>query len=117
MKKITLLAALLIIFSTQSFAGGNGGKPKQKSQTLVIDVRSPFEYRTGHYNGAINIPVNQIQRRYKELGNKNTTIIVYCRTGVRSENAKNKLKQLGFKKVYNGGGLADMMSDNYLMGK
>jgi rhodanese-related sulfurtransferase len=71
---------------------------------IVIDVRSPEEYVGGHVKGALNIPPDLLLSGADELKNitKDTPIIVYCRTGTRSEVAKNILTGLGFTDITNG---------------
>ena len=68
----------------------------------LIDVRSGQEYEEGHLNGAINIPLFNIE---KEIGNvvrnKNDIIILYCSSGNRSKEAKMILENLGYQEVYN----------------
>ena len=77
-------------------------KNMQKQGTIILDVRSPQEYKEGHLNGAILIPEYEIRKRAeKELKNKEETIIVYCRSGARSKKAQKELKELGYTKVYN----------------
>ncbi len=74
----------------------------------VIDVRSPEEFDDEHFPDAINIPVNIIQTRIAELGDKTAPIVVYCASGSRSAYAARMLSMAGFKKVVNAGGLYDM---------
>lgn len=76
---------------------------------LVVDVRTPQEFAGGHYPGAVNIPVDQVQSRLKEFGDRNSPVVVYCQSGGRSAMAKQILEGAGFTKVTNGGGVADMM--------
>ena len=68
----------------------------------LIDVRSGQEYEEGHLNGAINIPLFNIE---KEIGNvvrnKNDIIILYCSSGNRSKEAKKILENMGYQEVYN----------------
>lgn len=69
---------------------------------LLIDVRSPQEFLEGHLNGAINNPLDQIQRNISNVvKNKEQTIILYCQYGTRSKKAQQILKKLGYTKVYN----------------
>ena len=75
---------------------------------MVVDVRSPMEYNMGHYPGAVNIPITELQKRVDEIGNKEKSIVVYCASGSRSETARNFLKSLGYEKVVNAGGLSNM---------
>ena len=75
---------------------------KYKQGAILIDVRSPQEYKEGHLKGAILIPEYEIKNRIeKELENKEKEIIVYCSSGTRSKNAQKILIQLGYKKVFN----------------
>lgn len=85
----------------------NGNAP------IVVDVRTPEEFRTGAYPGAINIPLDTLQHRYKEIGNDlSRDITVYCASGARSAYAEKTLMQLGYTNVRNGGGIAAMMVKN-----
>ncbi|NTW61292.1 rhodanese-like domain-containing protein [Candidatus Saccharibacteria bacterium] len=71
---------------------------------VYIDVREPYEFASGHVKGAINIPLDQLMSG--DLSDaqltKDTSIIVYCRTGSRSGMAKMILDDMGFKNVING---------------
>lgn len=74
----------------------------------IVDVRSREEFEDDHYPNAINIPVNEIQKRAKELGVADTPLVLYCASGSRSAFAARMLSMAGFKKVMNAGGLYDM---------
>ena len=82
---------------------------KIKAGALIVDVRTPEEYSTGHYPGALNIPVDDVETRLAEFGeDKGKEIIVYCKSGRRSGKAKGILEAKGFKNVMNAGGFTDM---------
>ena len=69
---------------------------------ILLDVRSPQEYREGHLKGAISIPEYELANRCsKELKNKDQEIIVYCSSGSRSKKAQKQLQRKGYIKVYN----------------
>lgn len=70
----------------------------------IIDVRSPQEFASGHVQGSINIPLDQLDKNLDKLGSKSTPIITCCASGMRSGVAKSNLKNKGFEEVYNGGG-------------
>ena len=70
---------------------------------VIIDVRSPGEFKSGHIPGSINIPLQDIQRASSKLS-KDKPIITCCASGIRSASAKSMLKASGFKEVHNGGG-------------
>lgn len=83
-------------------------KAKIEEGALILDVRTPGEYSSGHYPGAINIPLDQIGRRINELGDKTRPIVVYCLSGARSYSARSILMAQGFRDVVNGGGIGMM---------
>ena len=69
---------------------------------ILIDVRSPQEYREGHLDGAISIPDYQIKRTInRQVTNKNQLIVVYCSTGHRRQEAQRILENMGYTNVYN----------------
>ena len=70
---------------------------------IIIDVREDYEYKEGHLKNAVNIPLGNINTVSYE---KNKIIIVYCRSGVRSREAANKLKNMGYT-VKDMGGIID----------
>ncbi|PZX60728.1 rhodanese-like domain-containing protein [Hydrotalea sandarakina] len=79
-----------------------------QAQTSIVDVRTVMEYQSGHIDGAVNIPLDEVQSRISEFEKMPKPIVVYCRSGARSGMAMSILKQSGINEVYNGGGLADM---------
>jgi phage shock protein E len=70
----------------------------------IIDVREPDEFITGHVKNAVNIPPSSLMAGAKELDtvSKDTNIIVYCRTGSRSNVAMHILHSLGYTHITNG---------------
>jgi rhodanese-related sulfurtransferase len=78
---------------------------------IIVDVRTPQEFRSGAVPNAINISLDELMNRYNELGeNLDREIIVYCATGARSAYAQRMLMQIGYTNVKNGGGLHAMMA-------
>jgi phage shock protein E len=71
---------------------------------VVIDVREPYEFASGHVEGALNIPPTSLMAGAPELKNvnKDAELIVYCKTGSRSNVAIHYLKQMGYQNVVNG---------------
>lgn len=80
---------------------------------FLVDVRSPSEYATEHAPNTINIPLDQIQQQLSKFKGKKD-IVVFCRSGMRSGQAKSILEQNGFTNVVNGGTWNDI---NNLMKK
>ena len=86
-------------------------KAADDKSPIIVDVRTPHEFQSGAYPGAVNIELDQLMERYGELGNnKSRDIIVYCASGARSAYAQRMLAQLGYSNVKNGGGIASMMA-------
>jgi rhodanese-related sulfurtransferase len=76
---------------------------------LVIDVRSPMEYKAGHIQGSKNFPLDAIRSKVNELKKLNKPVITVCRSGARSGIAKGILKSAGIE-VYNGGAWISLKS-------
>lgn len=75
---------------------------------ILLDVRSQEEYDEGHIEGAIVIPDTEISDRAEaELTDKESTILVYCRSGRRSKLAAQALADLGYTNIYEFGGIID----------
>ncbi len=70
----------------------------------LIDVRSPVEFSQGALQSAVNKPIDRFQLMMDDIDNSKP-VLLYCRTGARSEMVKNYLERLGFDKVHNLGGL------------
>lgn len=75
---------------------------KLNSEAILLDVRSEQEFREGHLQGAINIPLYELYvKAEKMLRDKNAIIIAYCSVGSRSKKAIRVLKRLGYTNLYN----------------
>ncbi|MDG2431562.1 rhodanese-like domain-containing protein [Flavobacterium sp.] len=70
---------------------------------IIIDVRSPQEYKQGHLENSINIPLNELNTQVTKF-KKDSVIITCCASGMRSASAKGILQSNGFQNVFNGGG-------------
>ena len=82
-------------------------KQMLKENAFVLDVRTPGEFSGGHYPGALNIPVQELQSRMSEVP-KGRPIVAYCASGARSETARRMLEGAGYENVVNAGGLSSM---------
>jgi phage shock protein E len=69
---------------------------------FLVDVRTPGEFAGGHVKGSVNIPLDKVAAELSRFKNKKH-IIVFCRSGNRSSQAKSILNQNGFTNVVNGG--------------
>lgn len=79
----------------------------------VVDVRTEEEYREGHIKNAILVPNETLNsgKRPENLPDLDAILLVYCRTGVRSREASQKLEELGYKHIYDFGGITDWPYD------
>lgn len=76
-----------------------------QTDTIIIDVREPYEYASGHVRGALNIPPAVIMQGVpKQLQDvpKDTELILYCRSGARSAMSAQFLARYGFTNLING---------------
>ena len=75
---------------------------------IILDVRTPEEFATGHIAGAILIPDYEIGEKAESiLTDKDQLILVYCRSGRRSKNAASELATLGYTNIKEFGGIID----------
>ena len=74
-----------------------------KEGAVILDVRTPGEFSTGHIDGAINISVDKLPHSLNKLKGKNKPIITCCASGMRSATAKSILQSAGYTNVHNGG--------------
>jgi len=75
---------------------------------IILDVRTPEEFATGHIAGAILIPDYEIGEKAESvLPDKDQLILVYCRSGRRSKNAASELATLGYTNIKEFGGIID----------
>ncbi len=81
---------------------------------VIIDVRDAYDFKTNHFIGAINIPLLRLHSVTSRVMNKNTNIFLYCSSGIISDEGRRTLKKLGYKNVYNMGGIYHYMDYVYL---
>ena len=110
---LVLAAIVVVAFIVLSRLRG-GGKvssnvilEKIKAGAVIVDVRTPDEFRGGAYPGAKNIPVQDLPARLAEIP-KDKPVVLYCASGGRSGMAASLLKRAGYTEVFNAGGLGDM---------
>jgi rhodanese-related sulfurtransferase len=80
------------------------------SNTLIVDVRSKEEFRGGHIENSVNIPLDRMSGEVEKL-RKYNNIIVVCASGMRSAQAKSILVGKGLKNVHNGGAWQSLNSN------
>ena len=78
----------------------------QTEKAVLLDVRTPREYREGHIPKSINVPLQTIDKVTSIAENKDTALFVYCYSGARSRQATAMLQHMGYTNVHNIGGIA-----------
>ncbi len=75
----------------------------------LVDVREPMELITdGAIEGALNVPLSELEERKDEILNLEGNIIFFCKSGGRSGKAIDFFKEKGISNIYNGGGYNDL---------
>lgn len=124
MKKLILSSVLLLSFLVaacqQTTSSGKGVNEKvsleqfekllqEKGNAIILDVRTPEEFNSGHVKGAVNLDIyNASFKENLSKLDKAKPVLVYCKAGGRSSDAAALMSELGFSEVYNfkGGMLA-----------
>ena len=106
---VKMFISLLIYALTAVSAHAQAVAYNGVRQDIIIDVRTPIEFAFGHINGAINIPFDRIDADIQAVKsiNKDSRILLYCRSGRRSETARTMLEKQGYKYVLNSGGMGE----------
>ncbi len=73
---------------------------------VLLDVRTPSEYRSGHIPGSVHLPLQRLDKIASVVQNKDTPLFVYCHSGARSRQAVSALERMGYSDVRNIGGIA-----------
>ena len=119
MKSTAALFSFAMVFTVACFSAtsetGDTITPEVLSaithQALIVAVRTSEEFADGHYPGAINIPHETIMEGLNQLGvTADTSVILYCRSGNRSGQAEQVLREKGFTEARNAGGLEALLS-------
>lgn len=101
---LIILAVLAVFFFIRrmSLISPNAAQEAIKNGALVIDVRSPDEYASGHLSAVMNIPLGELPSRIPTVcPDKNRMILLHCLSGGRSGMAVGTLKSLGYTNAYN----------------
>ena len=66
---------------------------------VLVDVRTPTEFASGHARGAINVPLDELSRSVERIGDREQPVVVCCRSGARSRAATTVLRNAGYRQV------------------
>lgn len=102
---VSIVLAVVVAFYVLKRAGQISAKDARKhlkSGALLIDVRTPAEFKSGHLPEAINLPLQQIETTMaRHVKDKNQAVLLHCQSGMRSGMARKKLTAIGYTNVFN----------------
>lgn len=106
---IVLILIIIAWFMYKRFAGVKGlselnstafaEQLKASKPNMLIDVREPHEFKSGHIAGAVNIPLSQLGSRMNEIS-KDKALFLYCQSGMRSKQAASQCIRQGHTNVH-----------------
>lgn len=112
--QLTTIVLVVLLLGLSGFSLAKRARARKEAarklggNAVIVDVRTPEEFGSGHYPDAINIPLDRIETSLKRLGPAATPIVVYCASGSRSARAKNILRANGYTDVTDAGPLSAM---------
>jgi len=109
-KKFAAIFLCVLTFSTYAANRAEIAWDMIGQGALLVDVRTPQEFDAQHLDNAINYPLNTVATAFSHI-KKDRQIVVYCRSGNRSGQALRYLRQVGFSRIHNGGGLNELLAE------
>ena len=107
-----ILGALALAGAVFFLVGAGGptissdeAKALVKQGALLLDVRTAGEFASGHVEGAVNVPVQELEARLP--AEKDRAVVIYCQSGRRSAAAREMLLKAGFAKVFDLGAMSN----------
>ena len=99
---VAAVFAAVFALKRMSFVSADKARGLLRQGAVLVDVRNPGEFSSGHVTGAINVPLgnlsNEAGRRFRD---KNQLLLLHCLSGTRSGIARGHLKKLGYNNVFN----------------
>jgi len=110
LKVVAVVVAVILVGYLLFMRGGDvtssDARRLVEGGARLLDVRTPEEFAVGHISGAINIPVQELDRRMGEIEPKDRAVVLYCRSGNRSGRAARMLKSAGYVAVHDLGAMS-----------
>ena len=107
MKALLSILSGIILFAISGCCSTES-KISMEADAVLLDVRTPEEHKSGYLEGAVLLPLAELESKIvNEVPDKNTPIYIYCRSGRRAGTAVEKLKAMGYTDLHNLGGLKD----------
>ena len=107
MKTLFAILCGIVLFAV-SGCSSTESKISMENNAVLLDVRTPEEHKSGYLEGAVLLPLAELESKISsKVSGKNTPIYIYCRSGRRAGTAVEKLKAMGYTDLHNLGGLKD----------
>lgn len=104
---IPMSRATASFVTAKSISSGRTARELVARGAVLLDVRTPEEFRDEHVPGAVNVPLQELTARLGEVGPRDRTVVVYCRSGRRSAEAARLLEHAGFRHVHDMGAMLE----------
>ena len=103
---IAIIAGIVFVaffaWKRLSFVSAEVARKQLAEGAVVIDVRSPEEFRSGHVPNAVNIPLGELRESLpRRVKDKSQVLLLHCLSGGRSGIAKQQIKGMGYQNVFN----------------
>ena len=99
---VGLALAVIIALKRLGLVSARVARTYLQQGALVVDVRSPAEFKAGHLPAAVNIPLGELSDSLPQsLSDKNQVLLLHCLSGTRSGIARRRLLNLGYANVFN----------------
>jgi phage shock protein E len=96
----------LFLLKRASLVSAQTARTLLQSGAIVVDVRTPAEFQSGHLPASVNWPLDSLgETAARQLNDKNRPVLLHCLSGTRSGIARRQLKSMGYSRVYNLGSL------------
>jgi rhodanese-related sulfurtransferase len=99
---IALIVALVLVLKRIGRVSSRAAARFLRGGALVMDVRSAGEFTAGHLPRAVNLPLSEIESAIsRKLKSKDEVVLLYCQSGARSNEARRKLRAMGYERAFN----------------
>ena len=107
MKTLILILCGIVLLAISGCCSTES-KISMENNAVLLDVRTPEEHKNGYLQGAVLLPLAELESKISgRVPGKNTPIYIYCRSGRRAGTAVETLKAMGYTDLHNLGGLKD----------
>jgi rhodanese-related sulfurtransferase len=106
---VALAVVIVLLIANEVHGNLTGGKRLSVSEAVrlindrdpvVLDVRSPADFRKGHLLHAINAPLTKLDENLGQLKDKSKPVLIYCARGTSAATAVERLRKQGYTEVY-----------------